>query len=184
MPRIFAALMPASCLALLLAACASNPILPPQHTVAHIDLNRYMGRWYVIANIPYLLERGKVASIDEYGVGEDGWMTNNFIFRRGSLDAPEVTWHGKAKVTNTETNAEWKVQFIWPFTAPYMVIDLDPDYRWAVVGYPDRSLMWVLSRDTTLAAPIYQGIVARAAAQGYDTSKLTMIPQPLQPALP
>lgn len=183
MPRFILQLI-AALPALLLAACAGAPTQAPLKTVEHLDLDRYMGRWYVIANIPYILEEGKVATYDTYAKRDDGWMDNSFSFRRGSLDAPEVTWKGKAKVSNPASNAEWTVQFIWPFTAPYRVIDLDPDYRWAVVGHPDRSLMWVLSRQTTLAEPIYQGILQRAAAQGFDTSKLARILQPVQPATP
>ena len=170
--------------ALLLSACASAPALPPLKTVDYVDLDRYMGRWYVIANIPYFLEEGKVASYDTYAKRDDGWMDNNFSFRRETLDAPETTWTGRAKVVNTTSNAEWKVQFIWPFTAKYLVIDLDPAYQWAVVGYPDRSLMWVLARNTTLDEGIYQGILQRAAAQGYNPAQVAKVLQPQAATIP
>jgi hypothetical protein len=85
----FPHLLGASLLALttLLVGCASSPKLPPLRTVPFVDLERYTGRWYVIANIPYFLERGKVASYDTYARRPDGTFTNDFTFRRGTFDA-------------------------------------------------------------------------------------------------
>ncbi|MDR3456749.1 MAG: lipocalin family protein [Verrucomicrobiae bacterium] len=160
----------------LLASCATPK--PPLHTVARVDLDRYMGRWNVIANIPYSLERGKVASYDTYAPRLDGRMQNNFTFRRGSLTAPEVTWHGVGWVVDPKSNAEWRVRFIWPFTAVYLIIDLDPDYQWAVIGHPSRNLFWILARDTSLPDATYAGILQRAAAQGYDTNRVVKVLQP------
>jgi apolipoprotein D and lipocalin family protein len=70
------------------------------------------------------------------------------------------------------------VQFIWPFSADYLVIDLDPDYRWAVIGHPSRNLLWVLARDRQLPDTTYQALVARTAIQGYDPTRITKVPQP------
>ncbi len=159
----------------LLVGCAS---VSPPRTVGHVDLNRYAGRWYVIANIPYFLENGKVASYDTYAVRPDGKLGNDFTFRKGGFDAPETTWHGTAWVVNTETNAEWKVRFIWPFTSTYLVLDLDPDYRWAVVGTPNRKLLWILARDRHLSDATYATILERLRAQCYDPANLAKVPQP------
>lgn len=165
-------------LPLLLVGCASTGGKPPLRTVPRVDLDRYLGRWYVIANIPYILEKGKVASYDTYGIRPDGRLQNDFTFRKGSFDAPEQTWKGVAWVHDSTTNAEWRVQFIWPFRVTYLVIDLDPDYRWAVVGHPSRNYLWVLARERTLPDDVYRGILARAAAQGYDAARITLVPQP------
>jgi len=164
--------------ALTLAGCASQP---PVHTVPRVDLNRYLGNWYVIANIPYFLENGKVASYDTYSLRPDGRMNNTFTFRKGTLAAPEKSWHGVAWVVNRDSNAEWKVRFVWPFTATYLVLELDPDYQWAVVGTPGRGLLWVLARQRHLEAPTYQAILHRIAAQGYDPNRLALVPQPPAP---
>jgi apolipoprotein D and lipocalin family protein len=161
----------------LLAGCATTARLPLR-TVPHVDLNRYMGDWYVIANIPYVLENGKVATLDRYAPRPDGRMDNIFIFRKGSFDAPEQQWHGISWVHNRETNAEWRVQFIWPFRVPYLVIDLDPDYHWAVIGHPSRNYFWILARARSLPDDVYRGILERAAGQGYDTSRIAKVPQP------
>lgn len=163
--------------AVFLAGCAMTP--PATRTVARLDLNRYLGKWYVIANIPYLLEKGKVASYDTYSMRPDGRMNNLFTFRKGSLDAPEHTWHGVAWVANRESNAEWRVRFLWPFYATYLVLELDPQYRWAVVATPGHNLLWVLARESRLDEATYSMILQRIAAQGYDTNRLRQVPQPV-----
>jgi apolipoprotein D and lipocalin family protein len=146
--------------------------------VAHVDLDRFLGRWYVIANIPYFLERGKVASYDTYARRPDGKLDNIFTFREGGFDAPEKSWHGTAWVTNPATNAEWKVQFLWPLRTTYLILELDPDYRWAVVGTAGRGLLWVLARERRLPAADYERILQRIEAQGYDRNRIAPVPQP------
>ncbi len=160
-----------------LAACSSMP-KPAPATVARVDLDRYLGRWYVISHVPYFLEKGKVATYDTYARRPDGKLVNNFTFREKSLDAPEKTWEGVAWVTDTATNATWKVQFVWPFSVTYKIFALDPDYRWAVVGTGDAGLLWVLARETALPTPTYDAILAELRAKGIDPAKLAFVPQP------
>jgi apolipoprotein D and lipocalin family protein len=150
---------------------------PPLKTVEHVDLNRYVGDWYVFAHIPYSLEKGKVGTLDRYALRPDGKMDNIFLFRRGSLEAPLESWNGVAWVHNKETNAEWRVQFVWPLRVPYLIIDLDKDYQWSVIGYPSRKLAWVLSRKPVLDEATYAGILQRLKAQGYDETLLEKVPQ-------
>ena len=157
---------------------------PPLKTVPHVDLQRYLGTWYVVANIPYFLENGKVASADVYTMRDDGTMGNQFVFRRKDFSAPEETWDGYAWVIDGTGNAEWRVRFIWPLSATYLIIDLDPEYRWAVVGHPSRDLFWVLSRTRQIDQTVYAGILQRAAAQGYDVSRVAPVPQPIETVTP
>lgn len=159
-----------------LLSCSSMKHAPLQ-TVPQVDLKRYMGDWYVFANIPYSLEKGKVGTLDRYALRPDGRIDNIFLFRRGSLDAPLEQWKGVAWVHNKATNAEWRVQFVWPLRLPYLIIDLDPDYQWSVIGYPSRKLAWVLSRKPALDEATYRGILQRMAKQGYDTRLLAKVPQ-------
>lgn len=172
-------LLSLGCLAVLLGGCATAPV--PVRTVPHVDLNRYLGNWYVIANIPYLLEKGKVATYDTYSMRPDGRMNNVFTFRKGSFDAPEKSWHGVAWVVNHESNAEWRVRFLWPFYSTYLVLELDPEYRWAVVATPGHKLLWVLARQRHLDDATYAEILKRIAAQGYFLKLVTKVPQPVEP---
>jgi len=166
-------------LALLSGLAAQAAPLPPLRPVPYVELDRYMGDWYVIANIPYFAEKGKVATIERYEAGPEGKIINTFIFRKKLFTAPEQQWHATATIVNHTTNAEWRVQFFWPIKLSYLVIDLDPNYRWAVVGHPSRNYFWILARDRQLSDEVYAGILERAAAQGYDSSKITKVPQPL-----
>ncbi len=162
-------------------SCTTAPKPAPLRMVAHVDLNRYMGNWYVIANIPYFLENGKVASFDTYSMRPDGRMNNVFTFRKGAFTAPEKSWHGVAWVVNQESNAEWKVRFLWPFTSTYLVLELDPDYRWAVVATPGHKLLWVLARARSLDDATCAEILQRIQAQGYDVKLVKKVPQPAVP---
>jgi apolipoprotein D and lipocalin family protein len=165
-------------LALLTGCASAPPRAPAPGTVAYVDLDRYMGDWFVLQHIPYFLERGKVASYDTYARRPDGRLTNNFTFRRDSVEAPEETWYGVAWITNPATNAEWKVRFVWPLTVRYHIVALDPDYRWAVVATADRELMWVLARERALPADIQATITAQLAAAGLRPERLADVPQP------
>jgi apolipoprotein D and lipocalin family protein len=164
-------------LALALGGCASTP---RPSTVAHVDLDRYLGRWYVISHVPYFLERGKVASYDTYARRPDGRLTNDFTFRKKTVDGPEKTWRGVAWVTDTETNATWKVQFVWPFAVTYKIFALDPAYTWAVVGTDDAGLLWLLARERQLDPVQEAEAHAALRAKGIDPSRLVAVPQPLE----
>ena len=94
------------------------------------------------------------------------------------MDGPLKSVQGRARVIDPASNARLEVTFFWPFWGAYWIIDLDPDYRWAVVGHPSRNYLWVLSRTRTLDETLYQQIVARLSAQGYDPARLNRTLQP------
>jgi apolipoprotein D and lipocalin family protein len=163
------------------AGCATasrRPGLPPLTTVPHVDLSRYVGTWYEIASFPQRFERGCVASRAEYTLRPDGAIGVTNICRDRTFDGPERRTEGTARVVDPVTNAKLAVTFFWPFRGDYWIIELDPEYRFAVVGHPSRDYLWILARTPTLDAETYDGIVARAARQGYDTSRLRRMPQP------
>lgn len=162
---------------LLFAGCVTGKQALPV-PVAMVDLDRYMGRWYVISHIPYFLERGKVASYDTYARRPDGKLTNNFTFREKSVDGPEKTWEGTARIIDPGSNAVWKISFIRPVSVTSKILALDPDYRWAVVGNNDGGLLWVLARERQLPAATYAAILADLKARGLSADQLVPVPQP------
>lgn len=182
-------LLCAAFLSLFLAACATSPpsarTSPPTpmakksplRTVPAVDLPRFMGDWRVIANIPYFAERGNVDSIESYTLRPDGIIANGFAFRKASFDAPQKKMTFTAEVKNKETNAEWRVRFLPFLKVAYLVIDLDPDYQWTVIGHPSRKYGWIMAREKTLPDATYAGILSRLAAQGYDAGKFAKVPQ-------
>jgi len=146
--------------------------LPPLETVAHVDLSRYVGTWYEIANFPQSFQRGCTATTATYTLRNDGDIDVQNRCRKGSLDGKEKTALGRARVVDLATNAKLQVSFFRPFWGDYWIIDLAEDYSYAVVGHPGRDYLWILARTPTMADAPYQSIVARLQAQGYETSRL------------
>lgn len=168
---------PALLAALMLAACSAAPKPPPLRTVDHVDLERYMGDWHVLGTIPWFLEKNNVGTMDIYRMRPDGKIDVTYAFHKKSLDAPRREMKAVARVVDTESNAEWRVRFLWPFEAPFLVIDLTPDYRFTTVGYPDRSLIWIMGREPRVSGEDYARLLENAAAQGYDVSRIVRVPQ-------
>jgi apolipoprotein D and lipocalin family protein len=151
---------------------------PPLRTVDRVDLPRFMGDWYVQGIIPWFFERHNVGTMDIYELRPDGKINIRYVYQRRSLDAPVRELKATARVANPETNAEWRVQFLWPFEAPFLIIDLADDYRYTVIGYPNRSLVWIMSRQPQIDEKDYAAILLRLAEQGYDTDRIVRVPQP------
>jgi apolipoprotein D and lipocalin family protein len=157
-----------------MGGASSRPLRP----VEHVDLQRYMGGWFVIANIPYFAEKDCFDSVEGYALRADGRIDNKFACREKSFNAP-MTPKLKtiATVYDKTSNAEWRVPFFKVIRAKYFVIDLDPNYRWAVIGHPSRRYGWVISRTRSLSDDTYRGILERLRAQGYDERKFVKVPQ-------
>lgn len=141
-------------------------------TVAHVDVAAYLGTWYEIASFPQSFQRGCTATTATYTLRDDGELGVMNRCRVGSLNGQEKAALGRARVVDKATNAKLEVSFFRPFWAPYWIVDLAPDYSYAVVGHPGRDYLWILSRTSTMSDVTYQSIVARLRGQGYDTSRL------------
>ncbi len=150
-------------------------------TVRHVDLNRYLGRWYVIARVPGLLDRGKVAAAETYSLRPDGTLRDVLSFRKRLVVGPEQEWDGTAVVTDPGTNAAWKTRFFWPFwpfASTYRVLELDPNYGWAVVATVSGGLFRVLARGPELDRDTYHEIEERLRRRRLDPARLERVPQP------
>jgi len=161
---------------LLFAGCSSMP--EPLQTVQHVDIPRYMGDWYVIANIPYFAENDCVDSIESYALRPDGKIDNWFTCRKKTFDAPmKRKASAVATIEDTATNATWSVRFFKIISVKYLILDLDPNYQWVAVGHPSRRYGWVMSRSKQLPEQTYQEILEKLRTEGYDTSKFQKVPQ-------
>lgn len=165
-----------------LASCAATTTerlnLPPLQTVAHVELARYVGTWYEIANFPQSFQRNCFATTATYTVRADGEIDVLNRCRKGAVDGPEDKALGRARVVDNTTFAKLEVSFFRPFWGDYWIIDLASDYGYAVVGHPGRDYLWILSRTPTMAPEVYAGIVARLKAMGYETGRLVRTQQP------
>ena len=140
--------------------------------VPSVDLARYMGRWYEIAHLPAWFQRDCVGDTTaNYRLSADGKVAvlNQCRTRKGRMKSVR----GVARVASKEgPNSKLKVRFFGPFEGDYWIIDLDPEYQWAVVGDPGCKYLWILSREPRLDSATYQQVVERAKSQGYDVSRL------------
>ena len=159
----------------ILSGCATEaPELP---TVDYVDLDRFMGDWYVIANIPTFLEKGAHNAVENYALNDDGTIATTFTFNKDSFDGKRKEHNPKGFVTNTETNAVWGMRFVWPIKADYRVVFLDDDYGQTVIGRNKRDYVWVMAREPAIPDEEYDAIVEQIADMGYDTTKLQKVPQ-------
>jgi apolipoprotein D and lipocalin family protein len=150
----------------------------PLAVAEHVDLERYMGLWYEIARLPTRFEKGCQHVTAEYKLRPDGKVSILNSCRKNSLNGPLETARGAARIVDRTTNAKLKVSFFWPFEGDYWILDLDPDYQYALVGEPSRENLWLLSRAPHLAQPIREQLVAVAQAAGFPVEKLIFTSQP------
>jgi apolipoprotein D and lipocalin family protein len=140
-------------------------------TVPAVDLKRYVGVWYEIARLPNRFEKNCAANITAtYTQRSDGKIEvinqcqkNNNVMNRSK---------GTAKVVANSGNAKLKVTFFWPFAGDYWVLDLGQNYEYAVVGEPSRKYLWILSRTPQMDDGLYQQLLSRMTAQGFDTKSM------------
>lgn len=156
------------------AGCSTQQELAP---VDYVDLDRFMGQWYVIANIPTFLEKDAYNAVETYARNEDGTIDTTFSFRKGGFDGELKEYNPKGFLRDDPSNAVWGMRFIWPIKADYRVVYLDDNYSQTVIGRTKRDFVWVMAREPSIPDQEYDAIVQQIADMGYDTSKLQKVPQ-------
>ena len=141
-------------------------------TVPKVDLERFMGDWYVVAVIPTFVEKGAYNPVESYALNPDGTIATTFTFNKDALDGPEKEYHPKGFVRNKETNALWGMQFIWPFKGDFRIICLDDDYQLTVIGRAKRDYVWIMSRSPAFSDAEFERMKTFVESVGYDGSKL------------
>ena len=157
-----------------LTACSSQPPMP---TVAQVDLPRFMGDWYVIANIPTFLEKDAYNPVESYALNADGTIATTFTFNAGSFEGEEKVYHPQGFIRNTATNAEWGMQFVWPIKADYRIVYIDEDYQYTVIGRNSRDYVWIMARTAQIPDQIYGELRDFVIDLGYDPELLQKAPQ-------
>jgi apolipoprotein D and lipocalin family protein len=150
----------------------ANDRRPTPQVVPSVDLARYAGTWYEIARLPNRFQRKCAANTTAtYTLRPDGKIT--VVNQCRKADGRMNSAKGTARVADPKgPNSKLKVTFFWPFSGNYWIIDLDPEYRWAVVGEPSRNYLWILSRQPHMDGATYEAVIERIRQQGYDTGKL------------
>jgi apolipoprotein D and lipocalin family protein len=157
-----------------LAACAEDA---PLALAPDVSLERYSGRWYVTANIPYFAENGNVASYFDISFAPDGTFKDVYVARSKTFAAAPSSFTMNGYVVPGTNNAKWRETPLWPLYLSYLILYVDPDYRYALVGYPGRGYGWVLAREPVIDDAVYESLLGRFRAQGYDTTLFRRVPQ-------
>jgi apolipoprotein D and lipocalin family protein len=167
------------------SAQTADPAKQPLATVNSIDLERYQGTWHQIALYPNRFQKSCASNTRAQYAPEPGG-TVQVVNQCRMADGKEMQATGQARPANATvlsasqlTPPQLQVRFApaWLSWLPmvwgdYWVIQLGPDYRYAVVGEPKREFLWVLARDTQISAADWSAIEARLKEQGYDPAKL------------
>ena len=153
--------------------CSSGVSKTSLTTVESVDLQRYSGTWYELASYPQIFERG-CSNVKATYTPKDGYIE---VFNQSIKNKKNNSIKGKAFVVENSGNARLKVQFFWPFKGNYWIIDLAPDYSWAVVSDPKRKTLWILSRSPEMKDTLYASLVAKLVDRGFNKDKLVRMVQ-------
>jgi len=152
-----------------------------------IELARFMGKWYVILNIPTYFDRDTGNNIEEYSYNEETQTIHvDFTYCDKAMSKTSQLKQ-QAKVQN-ELNTQWslspKLGVYLPLKIPYLVADCAEDYSTTIIGVPDRSYVWVMARTPNPDESIVEALTKKAQLLGYDVSKLVRVPQKWDSELP
>ena len=147
--------------------------LPKAHDV---ELNRFMGDWYVIANIPTFIEKDAHNAVESYAMNADGSIATTFTFRKGGFTGEQVSYHPTGFVSEQD-NSVWGMQFIWPIKAEYVIAYVSADYQHTIIARSARDYVWIMARQPQVDEQTFAQLIRLCSDMGYDTSKIQRVPQ-------
>ena len=146
-------------------------------TVEKVDLNRFMGEWYVIAHIPTFIEKNAFNAVESYMLNDDGTIATTFTFNEGSFDGNKKIYRPKGFVIKNKNNTEWGMQFIWPIKAQYKIAYLNESYTHTIIARDALDYVWLMSRNKKISSDELTKLIAEIEGMGYDINALRMVPQ-------
>ena len=145
----------------------------PNKTVDHVDMHRFSGTWYSLYSIPTMFDKGSRQTTTRYTLNKDGYYDVVTTCLKNEKNDVRTVKSKIFPVDDAHGDGQMKAQFIWPIKVDYWVIDLAPDYSWAVVGHPDHKFLFIMSRKPQMDKALHEQIVAKCKAMGYEVDKLT-----------
>jgi apolipoprotein D and lipocalin family protein len=142
-------------------------------TVHYVDLERFMGDWYVLAVIPTFVERDAYNPVESYKLNANGTIDTTFRFKKGLAGAPREL-KATGFVRDTDSNAVWGMQFVWPFKADYRIVYLDSDYQHTVIARQQRDYVWIMGREPAVNPEKLEAMIDFAVGLGYEESKIVI----------
>lgn len=159
--------------------CSSTKDMRRTETVKHLELDKFLGKWYEMARYDHSFERGLSGVTATYSMREDGKIKVLNQGYKGGLNGKLSQAIGKAKIPNpTEEPGKLKVSFFWIFYGDYFVMELDEeDYQWALIGSSSEKYLWILSRTPQLEDGIKNHILKKMKERGYSEDLLIWVEQ-------
>lgn len=171
------AFKPSATIFIALLLLTTQSLMAQRPFIKNFDLDRYLGTWYEIARFPHSFEKGLVGVTATYSLQPDGRVKVENAGYKGILEGSRDIALGKAKLAGKPDEGHLKVSFFLFFYADYFIMDMDPDYKWALIGSKSDNYLWILSRTPFMDDATYNAILDKARSLGYDLTTLYKVPQ-------
>ncbi len=145
--------------------------------VPRVDLERFMGDWYVLAHVPARAEREAYNAVETYELGQGGRIETSYAFRRGGFDGDVHVMNPVGFVEDSATNAVWGMRFVWPIRAEYLIVHLDEEYSETIVARTKRDYAWIMAREPELPEARLAALEDRLVELGYERDAIRRVPQ-------
>lgn len=145
-------------------------------TVAHVDRDRFMGVWYVMAGRFTFVEKDVYNSVEKYTWNEAKQHIDiDFSYNKGSFAGELKKYPQTGWIDNHETNATWKISPFWPLKFTYLVVALDPNYEWTAIGVPNQSYLWIMARSPSFSKAQVQQALDQVRALNYSVEDIVYV---------
>tara|TARA_B100000497_G_C7694773_1_gene423851 strand:+ start:5021 stop:5533 length:513 start_codon:yes stop_codon:yes gene_type:complete len=145
-------------------------------TLDYVDIERFMGKWFVTAIVPNMIENGASNASDIYKLNADGTID---ITYDAIKDGKKRQIKQKGTIINKKSNAEWSIQMKKPYIPflkfPFKIILVDENYNYMAIGYPGNKMGWIMSRNTKMDPVLYEEIVTELESFGYTKDQFVKI---------
>ena len=157
--------------------CQSGPQRgnPPMALADFVDLDRFMGTWYVHGYTPTAIDGNAYNATETYARNEQGRIETTYRFNAGGPEGEAKTYQPTGRVYDTTSNAEWRMTFFGLITSPYLILYVSDDYSRTVIGHPDRDLAWIMTRSPQIDAATYETLRAELVRRNFDLSTLQRV---------
>ncbi|GLI54819.1 membrane protein [Propionigenium maris DSM 9537] len=157
-------------LLLLFTACDSGEkIGVADKGIKDFKVERYMGEWHEVARIDNRFERGLTRVTARYYRDSEGRIR---VVNRG-WNAEKNKWkEARGWIRTTEVSGRLRVSFFRPFYSDYRVLQVEEDYRYALVGGSRRNYLWILSREEEIPEDLVEEYTEKARELGYEVDRL------------
>jgi apolipoprotein D and lipocalin family protein len=163
---------------LLIFTSSCSSIGYPLDQLPKVDLQKFMGNWYVVAGRFTFLEKDVHNALEVYTWNEKKKRIDvSFTYHQGSFTGSLKSIPQKAWVVDLQSNSHWKVSPFWPIKLDYLILDIDENYRWTAIGVPNQKYLWIMTRSNIVNLDEIQMILKRLEAKGYNVDNIVYVPQ-------